>query len=115
MTYIARTIDVTKTYAGTEVVSNVNMSIKQGEIYGFLGPNGAGKTTMMKMLTNLVKPTVGEIELFGEKLTPTSYELLKRMGSIIEYPFSTINCPPGKIWSSIVNTWDSITKRSLTT
>jgi len=87
MTYIARTIDVTKTYAGTEVVSNVNMSIKQGEIYGFLGPNGAGKTTMMKMLTNLVKPTVGEIELFGEKLTPTSYELLKRMGSIIEYPF----------------------------
>lgn len=87
MTYIARTIGVTKTYAGAEVVSNVNMSIKQGEIYGFLGPNGAGKTTMMKMLTNLVKPTIGEIELFGEKLTPTSYELLKRMGSIIEYPF----------------------------
>ncbi|MEO2206013.1 ABC transporter ATP-binding protein [Paenibacillus pabuli] len=87
MTYIARTIGVTKTYAGTEVVSNVNMNIKQGEIYGFLGPNGAGKTTIMKMLTNLVKPTVGEIELFGEKLTPSSYEVLKRIGSIIEYPF----------------------------
>ncbi|MCG7385705.1 ABC transporter ATP-binding protein [Paenibacillus sp. ACRRY] len=87
MTYIARTIGVTKTYAGTEVVSNVNMNIKQGEIYGFLGPNGAGKTTMMKMLTNLVKPTVGEIEMFGEKLTPNSYEVLKRIGSIIEYPF----------------------------
>ena len=42
MTYIARTIDVTKVYAGEKVVSNVNMSIKQGEIYGFLGPNGAG-------------------------------------------------------------------------
>ncbi|PAD28657.1 ABC transporter ATP-binding protein [Paenibacillus sp. 7523-1] len=87
MTYIARTIGVTKTYAGTEVVSNVNMNIKQGEIYGFLGPNGAGKTTIMKMLTNLVKPTVGEIEMFGEKLTPDSYEVLKRIGSIIEYPF----------------------------
>lgn len=87
MNYIARTIDVTKVYEGVEVVSNVNMNIKQGEIYGFLGPNGAGKTTIMKMLTNLVKPTTGEIELFGEKLTPTSYEVLKRMGSIIEYPF----------------------------
>lgn len=87
MTYIARTIEVTKTYAGTEVVSNVNMNIKYGEIYGFLGPNGAGKTTIMKMLTNLVKPTVGEIEMFGEKLTPDSYEVLKRIGSIIEYPF----------------------------
>src|SRR6478609_1975523 len=87
MNYIARTIDVTKVYEGVEVVSNVNMNIKQGEIYGLLGPNGAGKTTIMKMLTNLVKPTTGEIELFGEKLTPTSYEVLKRMGSIIEYPF----------------------------
>ncbi|WP_440112818.1 ABC transporter ATP-binding protein [Paenibacillus sp. QZ-Y1] len=87
MAYIARTIGVTKVYKGAEVVSNVNMNIKQGEIYGFLGPNGAGKTTLMKMLTNLVKPTAGEIELFGEKLTPASYELLKRMGSIIEYPF----------------------------
>lgn len=87
MTYIARTIGVTKTYAGTEVVSNVNMNIKYGEIYGFLGPNGAGKTTIMKMLTNLVKPTVGEIEMFGEKLTSDSYEVLKRIGSIIEYPF----------------------------
>ena len=78
MPYIARTIGVSKTYEGIEVVSDVNMNIKQGEIYGFLGPNGAGKTTIMKMLTNLVKPTFGEIELFGEKLTPTSYEVLKR-------------------------------------
>lgn len=115
MTYIARTIDVTKVYEGVEVVSNVNMSIKQGEIYGFLGPNGAGKTTIMKMLTNLVKPTTGEIELFGEKLTPTSYEVLKRMGSIIEYPFSMISCLLARIWSFTVNTWDFTTKRSSTT
>ncbi|MUT68307.1 ATP-binding cassette domain-containing protein [Paenibacillus sp. NEAU-GSW1] len=62
------------------------MSIKQGEIYGMLGPNGAGKTTVMKMLTNLVKPTAGEIEMFGERLTDTSYRLLGRMGTIIETP-----------------------------
>ncbi|WP_019912232.1 ABC transporter ATP-binding protein [Paenibacillus sp. HW567] len=86
MTTILRTRDLTKVYQGKEAVKHVNMNIKQGEIYGFLGPNGAGKTTVMKMITNLVKPTAGEIEFFGEKMTDQSYEMLKRMGCIIEYP-----------------------------
>ncbi|MFE4710435.1 ABC transporter ATP-binding protein [Paenibacillus sp. NPDC056722] len=86
MTSILRTRDLTKVYHGREAVSSVNMTIKQGEIYGFLGPNGAGKTTVMRMITNLVKPTGGEIEFFGEKVTPGSYEMLKRMGCIIENP-----------------------------
>ncbi len=86
MSSILRTTQLTKVFQGKEVVSHVNMNIKQGEIYGFLGPNGAGKTTVMKMLTNLVKPTGGEIEIFGEKLTPKSYHLLGRMGTIIEVP-----------------------------
>lgn len=86
MSYIVKINNLTKAYNGKEVVSNVNMNIKKGEIYGFLGPNGAGKTTIMKMMTNLVKPTSGEIEIFGEKLTDTSYEVLKRLGTIIEYP-----------------------------
>ena len=68
---------------GKALVSNVNLHIKKGEIYGFLGPNGAGKTTVMKMITNLWKPDSGTIEIFGEVLTPKSYEVLKRMGSII--------------------------------
>ena len=86
MSYILKTNNLTKAYNSKEVVSNVNMNIKKGEIYGFLGPNGAGKTTIMKMMTNLVKPTSGEIEIFGEKLTDTSYEVFKRLGTIIEYP-----------------------------
>lgn len=86
MLYVLKTNNLTKTYNGKEVVSNVNMSVKKGEIYGFLGPNGAGKTTLMRMLTNLVKSTSGEIEIFGEKLKDTSYEVLKRLGTIIEYP-----------------------------
>lgn len=86
MTYIIQTNNLTKIYQGKEVVSHVNMNVKKGEIYGFLGPNGAGKTTIMRMITNLIKPTSGEIMLFGQKLTPTSYEVLKRLGSIIEYP-----------------------------
>lgn len=86
MSYILKTNHLTKVFHGKEVISQVNMKVKKGEIYGFLGPNGAGKTTIMKMITNLIKPTSGDIEIFGERLTNTSYEVLKRMGTIIEYP-----------------------------
>lgn len=86
MPYIIQTNQLTKTIAGKEIVSDVSLHVKKGEIYGFLGPNGAGKTSVMKMLTNLWKPTTGSVELFGETLTPKSYEVLKRMGSILEIP-----------------------------
>ncbi|KZD32238.1 ABC transporter ATP-binding protein [Bacillus cereus] len=86
MSYILKTNQLTKSFEGREVVSGVNMHVKKGEIYGFLGPNGAGKTTIMKMITNLIKPTSGEIEIFGGKLTDASFDVLKRMGTIIEYP-----------------------------
>lgn len=86
MPNIVQTNQLTKIIDGKELVKNVNIHVKKGEVYGFLGPNGAGKTTVMKMLTNLWKPTSGEVWLFGEKLTPASYEVLKRMGSIIEFP-----------------------------
>lgn len=86
MTYLVQTNQLTKVYGGKEVISAVNMHVKKGEIYGFLGPNGAGKTTIMKMITNLIKPTSGDIEIFGKTLTNRSYEVLKRLGTIIEFP-----------------------------
>lgn len=86
MPYVIQTDHLTKTIGGKEIVTDVNLHVKKGEIYGFLGPNGAGKTTVMKMLTNLWKPTSGSVELFGEALTPQSFEVLRRMGSIIEFP-----------------------------
>ena len=86
MPYIIKTNDLTKTIGGKTLISNVNMHVKKGEIYGFLGSNGAGKTTVMKLLTNLWKPTAGSVELFGESLCENSYRLLGRMGSMIEFP-----------------------------
>lgn len=86
MSYVVQTNSLTKIIDGKEIVKNVNLHVKKGEIYGFLGPNGAGKTTVMKMLTNLWKPTSGSIEIFGEILTPQSCKILKRIGSIIEFP-----------------------------
>lgn len=86
MSYILQTSRLTKTIGGKELVRDVDIHVKKGEIYGFLGPNGAGKTTVMKMIMNLWKPTAGTIELFGKPLTPQSYEVMRRIGSIIEFP-----------------------------
>ncbi len=86
MSYVLQTNHLTKKIDGKELVSDVGIQVKKGEIYGFLGPNGAGKTTVMKMITNLWKPTEGTVELFGQTLENTSYEVFKRMGSIIEFP-----------------------------
>lgn len=86
MSYILQTSHLSKTIDGKQLVTDVNIHVKKGEVYGFLGPNGAGKTTVMKMLTNLWKPTSGTVALFGKVLEKNSYEVLKRMGSIIEFP-----------------------------
>lgn len=86
MRYVVQTNKLTKTFQGHDVVSNVTMNIKKGEIYGFLGSNGAGKSTLMKMLTNIMKPSYGEITIFEEPIKHDSFEFLKRIGSMIEYP-----------------------------
>jgi ABC-type multidrug transport system, ATPase component len=86
MQTIIRTYELAKTVKGRTIVSNVNLTVRQGEIYGLLGPNGAGKTTIMKMLTGLIIPTAGEITLFGKKLNESAKDGLRRVGSIIEYP-----------------------------
>ncbi|OOM73629.1 putative ABC transporter ATP-binding protein YxlF [Clostridium puniceum] len=86
MNAIIKSQNLCKSRGKQKVIKNVSMNVNEGEIYGFLGPNGAGKTTIMKMLLNLVKPTSGDIFIFGEKIKETSYDYLARIGSIIEYP-----------------------------
>lgn len=63
--YIIQTRDLTKTYGEQKSVSNLNMHVRKGKIYGLLGRNGAGKTTTMKMLLNLIEPTSGSIRIFN--------------------------------------------------
>ncbi len=84
MDYILRTYNLTKNFKKNSAVKNFNMNIKQGEIYGFLGENGAGKTTAIRMIVGLIKPTLGEVELFSQKSVNKS--MLQRIGSMIEYP-----------------------------
>mgnify|MGYP001043762808 FL=1 len=85
--YIVETVGLRKSYKGNVVVNDVNIHVPKGAIYGFVGPNGAGKSTVMKMILNLIQPEAGEVQLFGEKVTDQSYEVFKRVGSIIENPY----------------------------
>lgn len=87
MQEIVKTQMLTKKYGGEPCVSNLDMSVREGRIYGFLGPNGAGKSTTLKMLLGLVRPTGGEIDIFGKRLTPKNrLDILRRIGSLIESP-----------------------------
>lgn len=87
MDYIMETVGLRKAYKRNIVVDDVNIHIQKGAIYGFVGPNGAGKSTVMKMILNLLRPDAGEVQLFGEKVTDHSYEIFKKVGSIIENPY----------------------------
>ena len=87
MNYAIETLHLKKVYKDKIVVNDVNIHVKKGEIYGFVGPNGAGKSTLMKMLLNLVQANSGEIVIFGNKVIESDFEILKRIGSIIENPY----------------------------
>lgn len=64
----------------------MNLNIGKGEIYGFLGPNGAGKTTTIRMLLGLIKPTSGQIKVFGQELRKNKLQILRKVGSLVESP-----------------------------
>lgn len=84
--YIIETKNLTKQYGVQKSVSDLNIHVKKGRIYGLLGRNGAGKTTTMRMLLNLTKPTSGEVIIFGQKIQGNEKKILPRIGSLIEAP-----------------------------
>jgi ABC-2 type transport system ATP-binding protein len=85
---VIRTEHLTKHYGEIHAAENVDLRIKQGEIYGFLGLNGAGKTTTIRMLLGMIRPTRGEASLFGKKVEPANSELWNRVGHLVEIPYS---------------------------
>ena len=84
--WIIETKGLSKTYKGRYAVSNLNLKIAKGDIYGFLGPNGAGKTTTIRMLLGLIKPSKGTVNLFGKSLKKEKLAILRKVGSLVEYP-----------------------------
>lgn len=84
---IVATDNLSKEYDCVYRVQELDIRIKEGDIYGFLGPNGAGKSTTMKMLLGLVKPTSGTIEIMGKPFNEKNRrDILASVGSLIESP-----------------------------
>ena len=83
---IIRVQHVVKTFGKLTAVNDVSFDVRAGEIFAFLGPNGAGKTTTIKMLTTLLRPTSGSLELDGLDPTTHQTEVRKRFGVVFQDP-----------------------------
>ena len=75
-----------RNFGEIKAVRDISFEVQQGEIFAFLGPNGAGKTTTIKMLTTLLKPTSGKVELDGLDPMVSSNEARKRFGIVFQDP-----------------------------
>ncbi|WP_067930896.1 ABC transporter ATP-binding protein [Alicyclobacillus kakegawensis] len=68
------------------IVEDLNMTVNQGEVYGFLGPNGAGKTTTIRMIVGLARPTRGQIRVLGHDVWRDRRQAMSALGAIVENP-----------------------------
>jgi ABC-2 type transport system ATP-binding protein len=75
---------LTRRFGEFTAVDNLAFSVAPGQFFGFLGPNGAGKSTTIKMLTGLLEPTSGEIEILGARFTAGSLDLKRQIGVVPE-------------------------------
>lgn len=75
-----------KHYGKFKAVEDVSFDVYPGDVFGFLGPNGAGKSTTIRTMLSLIKPTSGELKLFGKDLSTDRNYILKRIGCIVEKP-----------------------------
>ncbi|WP_326907230.1 ABC transporter ATP-binding protein [Sedimentibacter sp. MB31-C6] len=88
MIEIINTTNLTKIYGKVHAVDSVNLSVKQGEIFGFIGLNGAGKTTTIRMLLGMISPTSGQCYLQGKRVSAGNINTWRDVGYIVETPYS---------------------------
>ncbi len=76
--------NLVKRYKELVAVDHLNLDIKEGEIFGLLGPNGSGKTTTINCILSLLAYDKGDIEIFGEKMTPDNYKIKSQIGVVMQ-------------------------------
>lgn len=81
-----RTQCLSRRFGLQQAVDGLKLTVPPGRIYGFLGPNGAGKTTTIRMLLGLLRPSAGQIWLFGQPLHADRCRLLRRVVALVEVP-----------------------------
>jgi len=75
-----------KRFSGLVAVDDLNLSVREGDIYGYLGPNGAGKTTSIRMMLGLIKPSSGKVAIFGRSLRRDFKAAIGQVGAMVEGP-----------------------------
>lgn len=83
---VISTETITKEFGRKVAVRDLSLEVQLGSIYAFLGPNGAGKSTTIRLLLGLLRPTRGNVALFGLDLRRNRSEILARTGSLVETP-----------------------------
>ena len=83
---ILQTRDLGKQFKKRWAVRHLNLEVHRGDVFGFLGPNGAGKSTTIRMLLTLIKPSEGDVTLFGRSIERQREEALRAIGGIVEKP-----------------------------
>jgi ABC-2 type transport system ATP-binding protein len=78
--YVINASNLSRNFGDLKAIQDLDLKVEKGRIYGFLGPNGCGKTTAIRMLTGLLKPSVGEIEVLGYKLPKDAEKLRLHIG-----------------------------------
>ncbi len=86
MNYAIETINLSKRYGDVRAVSNVNLLVKRGEIYGFLGLNGAGKTTTIRMLLGMIRPNGGNVKVLEQAIGQGGSGPWEKVGHLVEHP-----------------------------
>ncbi len=86
METILKTINLSKQFKKEWALKEVNLTVKKGEIYGFIGENGAGKTTLLRIVSGLMTPTLGEVELYGERNLKNQEIFRKKIGCMVNGP-----------------------------
>ena len=75
-----------KSYGSVKAVDKIDLSVKSGQVFGFLGPNGAGKSTTIKLLTTLIPPTSGKLNILGIDAIKNPLQVRNRIGVVLQQP-----------------------------
>jgi ABC-2 type transport system ATP-binding protein len=88
MDEIIKTEKLSKCFGKVKAVTEISITVRRGEIYGFLGLNGAGKTTTIRMLLGMIKPSSGYASLLGKEISQRNRELWNKVGHLVEIPYA---------------------------
>ena len=77
---------LSKSYGSVEAVTDLILSVKKGQVFGFLGPNGAGKSTTIKLLTTLIRPSSGSLSILGIDAISNPLKIRSKIGVVLQQP-----------------------------